>query len=385
MKPGLKIILIGIGLLILLLAAFIGISRSSIGAKFQPILKHLHVLDKNEKPEQVPHSFKDMLLAKLVELEAKNPHATSPVNNTIKIDVSIPLGKPWEMIVWQCDSARMGSSYRVEDCFFDNSKQHCAITYVDTQFIQPKIIVTISRTQRFGENAAQLAILINDFEFKTDQASVDFLAYPGSLTFSLVPTKLHADRTAQMIGEQKKEIIVLISLEPLYMPSSKRDETIIMLHYPDEKIVKNISDALKVVPNFAGMCNRWNSRALEDSRVMQVVLKTAKEHKAWFIDTRENVNSHVSAFAEQLGVPVAAIDVTLKEGQSSAETEKELRHYIPAALKKGKFIIQCNADPSTIDALKNLRVVFERSGLQLVFISDLVEKHPATLPPAPLP
>jgi len=90
---------------------------------------------------------------------------------------------------------------------------------------------------------ARMAILIRDFGFAADKTTVDYLSFPEPLTVALIPSRKLSSWTAQIANEYKKEIVVLLPMEPVMSRSSLAGAPLLMIHYPDVKVRSIIAGA----------------------------------------------------------------------------------------------------------------------------------------------
>ena len=148
-----------------------------------------------------------------------------------------------------------------------------------------------------------------------------------------------------------------------------------MIHYTEDKIKSIINQAIKTIPNFAGFANLKGNLALEDSRVMHIVLHEIKRYHGYFVDTYGGKNSVVSEIARKISIPFGETTTEIEEKKEVSSIEELLKHYAVVAQKRSKVLITAKACRPFIQALKKVIPVYKQNGIRLVYVSEVVE-HP---------
>lgn len=327
-------------------------------------------------------SFKDNLLQRLKTLEVDKPKIIAQLSgrdtSAIEIDAAVPLGKPWEWIIWYCSQAIDQTDYSVADCYWQKEQKKNIIEFASADKKKPPVTVVLSRCGRYFKGSAVVAIIIDGYSFRTDKASIDFLSFPSPLTLSLDPAEPNITRTAQLAVEKNKEIIIALPMESIFYADKRRAENMIMVHFPEERINSIIAAASEKIPGYKGFTNRWGQRVLEDNRATTIILNIVAEHHSYFIEDPVSNNSNALAAAQSMDLPYYRINAICTDTSSSGQIEKFLRQQIPVALNRGKLLIRCPSGQSTIDALVNMLSVFNQCGIDLVFASKLCERSDST-------
>lgn len=314
---------------------------------------------------------------KLKELEVKKDEIRSqfyPRKKTRELKAAVPKGRPDEWIIWQLSQAANGTPYSVEDCVFDRKKNTHTITYTSNNKKKEKVTLQISKASRFLSNTAKMAILIEDFNFEANQTTIDFLSFPEPLTIALVPHLKKSSWTAQAAKEYKKEIVIHLPFESKIKRKNKSATHTIMVHYSEEKIRTIINNAIKAIPNFSGFASLHGSLALEDTRIMNIVLNHIKKHDGYFVDTRISKSSILSEITAKKRIPFGKVSEAIKEKSKVTSLENQLKHYAVVAQKRGKILISAKASRSFIKALTNVVPTLKTNGVQLIYVSEIVKK-----------
>jgi polysaccharide deacetylase 2 family uncharacterized protein YibQ len=288
-----------------------------------------------------------------------------------EIRVFIPQGKPIEWIVWRLSTATAGTSYDIEDCACTPDGGKCTIRFVSRSSNTRPIILSLRRSARFFSSSAKMAIIITDFDFSTDQTTAEYLSFPQPLTIAILPSHDISEQTARISNEYKKEVIVLLSMEPVAPSASIPHESLIMLHYPERRIRTIIGNAAAAVSSVSGFSNKGGSRVLADSRVTEVLFSEFRKRHAYFIESPVTKKSLVVTVALRHTVPTAAIDHIIDTAQTSTTIKDALIRFGNEARRRGSCIVCSTPNEKFLQGLKNAQPELSKQGVALAFVSDL--------------
>jgi len=352
------------------------ITRS--GALKKIISRFTHTSTASAPKQKTSNRIEANITALLHELEVKDEEIktrTADQNKSVEIRAAVPRGRPDEWVVWKlCQSAK-GTPYALTDCYFTKKEGQHTLTFESEDPKKNSVRLIISKATRCMSNCGVMAILVEDFNFEANQATVDFLSFPEPLTFSLVPYLKKSSWTAQAAKEYKKEIVIHLPFESKFKKKSVVASETIMVHYSEERIRGLIKNAIRIIPNFSGFTNLDGSLALEDSRVMSIVLDEIHKHNGYFIDTRAAKNSIIPAIAGKLRLPFEEASEAITENSNATALEHQLKRSILLAQKQGAILITVKASRHLITALKNLLPVLKENGVRLVYVSDIVNQQ----------
>jgi polysaccharide deacetylase 2 family uncharacterized protein YibQ len=290
----------------------------------------------------------------------------------IFINAPVPRGKPIEWIIWHLSSAAAGTPYRVNDCVCTANDRGCTLVFTAIDDKNPPVTLAFRWAARYNTKSSRMAILIKDFKFSADRATNDYLRFPEPLTVSLVPSEKLASWTAQISNEYKKEIVVLLPMEPISLKKEDDHSSLVMVHYPEERLRRIIGRAADAVPGFAGFENLSGVRVLEDSRVMSILFSELKNRHAYFIEEAVTRKTMAPAIAEKSGVPFATIDFSIDTALNMAEIRELLQRCALESQKRGSVIVCSRASGRFIRALTDELPMLRQNGIRLSYISDIV-------------
>ena len=316
------------------------------------------------------------LTKKFTELELKESEYTvnfSSSDSTLEINASIPRGRPIEWLMWELANSAGGTPYSVEDGVCA-SADNCAMTFKSADPKYPKVNLKIRRSGRYFSGSASMAIIIEDFGFEPTQTITEYLSFPHPLTVSLVAAQKRAPWTAQIANEYKKEVILLLPMEPL--PTAelvKHKQAMIMVHHSEDRIRNSISLAASSIPELSGVSNFHGRRVMEDSRVMEIILSEISRRKGYFVYTETSRNSAAHSLSLKHKVPSALIQGSIEASDSPERIREKLRRFSMAAEKTGRIIIKAPPNAAFIAVLKEELQTMSENGIKLVYVSELVK------------
>jgi polysaccharide deacetylase 2 family uncharacterized protein YibQ len=223
--------------------------------------------------------------------------------------------------------------------------------------------------------ASKIAIIGEIVDDSAYQTIVAYLSLHEKLSISILPGKKQSALITQLAGQYRKEILIRLPLEPSVKIPLSFASPIIMVHFSKDDIRSIISRAMTEIPNSSGFINLWGSRALEDSRVMTIVMAEIKNKNGFFIEVRSTKNSIAPAMAESAGVAYEEVVGAISEKARQADIEKQLKAFCQSAQLTGSAVITAPVTPAFIAALKAAMPWLRRNGILLVPVSEIVNKR----------
>ena len=319
-------------------------------------------------------ALENNIRARLGELEIPPSLVTNRYtgpDSVPEIHVFIPQGKPIELIVWRLSTATAGTSYDIEDCAGTPDGGRCTIRFVSRSSNNRTIILSLRRSAHFFSSSAKMAIIITDFDLSADHTTFDFLSFPQPLTMAILPSNRLSEQTACISSEYKKEVIVLLSMEPVTRSPLIPRESLIMLHYPETRIRTIIGNAAAALPSLSGFSNNGGGRVLADSRVTDVLFSEFRKRHAYFIEFPVTKKSLAAAVALRHTVPTATVDHIIDTTQTSATIRDALIRFGNEARRRGSCIVCSAPNGKFLRGLKNAQAELSKGGVALTFVSDL--------------
>ena len=217
----------------------------------------------------------------------------------------------------------------------------------------------------------RIALVIDDFGYTTDDLVEKFLDMDVPLTISVIPTLRHSNDVLGRAAEKHKETILHL---PMEAESFTSEVAPVLTSMSNAEIVALVERYLEGTPGVKGANNHLGSIATQDARVMEAVLGVFARRRLFFLDSLTSSKSIAYTTAKRLGVPAARNDLFIDaDTENGRDIEARLDRLLAIAKTRGTAIGIGHPRPSTYDAIRAWRERVEDSGVELVFLSQMVE------------
>ncbi len=225
-----------------------------------------------------------------------------------------------------------------------------------------------------SKKLAFIAIVIDDFGNAGD-GTVEMFELEIPITAAVMPYLPFSNDEAQKAFEYGHEVILHIPLEPVTGKAQWLGPKGITTNLSSKEIRSRITDGLKEIQWAVGMNNHMGSKAMQDERVMTVILEIAKENNLYYLDSKTTPLSVAKDIADDLGVPYFSRDVFLDNIKNQGKIEKQLLTLASIALEKGYAIGIGHVGPEggkvTANAIAAIKDEIESMGIKFVHLSQL--------------
>ena len=177
----------------------------------------------------------------------------------------------------------------------------------------------------------RIYLILDDGGHNTKQL-MPFLKFPGKLSIAVIPRLGYSKEAAELIYQSGKTVMLHQPMQPL----GKADPGAgaILVNMSDDQIRRTLNDNLDSVPHVVGFNNHMGSAATSDERVMDVVLKVAKQRGLFFVDSYTHSGTVCAKVAKKNGMRIARRDIFLDNDKSKEK--------IMEAFNAGKAIADKN-------------------------------------------
>jgi hypothetical protein len=196
---------------------------------------------------------------------------------------------------------------------------------------------------------------------------LDGLSAP--ITFSVLPNLRFSESAAEELVRRGFEVILHLPMEPLENASLEQDTILTSMDEP--RIRSIIAEGLAQLPMARGVSNHMGSRATEDTRTMEIVLKEMKNRNFYFLDSLVTARSVVSRVASQHNVRFIKRDVFLDNTLEAGFIRRQFALLKQKAQRSGSAVGIGHDRTVTLEVLKEIVPELQREGFKLVFASDL--------------
>jgi polysaccharide deacetylase 2 family uncharacterized protein YibQ len=219
---------------------------------------------------------------------------------------------------------------------------------------------------------ARIAVVIDDVGYNLEDLDA-FLDLSAPITLSVLPNLPHTEESARRIAAAGKELLLHLPMEA--ENGNDPGPGAILTSQGDEQIRSLLEASFAQFPQAAGMNNHMGSRATADRRVMNLVMETLKSNGRFFLDSRTTTETVGPQTARAYSVPYLERDIFLDNEPEAAEIRRALEDGVDLARSKGSAILIGHVrNPQIVEVIGALSTELDRSGVELVFLSDLLEE-----------
>lgn len=193
------------------------------------------------------------------------------------------------------------------------------------------------------------------------------------LTISILPHLPESESVAIGALISGKEVMLHLPMEPHNGSYVRNDGSMVLTSMSDEEIERIVYSDLGAVFGASGINNHMGSKATEDKRVMDAVLRVIKRKDLYFVDSRTSRRSVAYTRAKRKGIKSAANNMFVDVAGTKKDIEKALEGLVLRAKRVGYAVgIGHVTRAETIEVLKELMPYYERNGIKFVFASEVV-------------
>ncbi len=238
-----------------------------------------------------------------------------------------------------------------------------------------------SRAFAFGGNGCspfyspRVALIIDDIGFSTFRTK-KFLDLGIPITFSILPCLRKSRDLAVKINEKGHEIMLHQPMEPSN-PEIDPGPGALYLGYSADKIGGVIAENLDSVPFAVGVNNHMGSKYTESQDEVNTALRVINGDGLFFVDSLTSSHSKAYEIARRLHMPSACRNRFLDNRLDESAIHFQLHRLIRSAYKYGHAIGIGHPFPETAEALGRFLSEFERYGVSLVYVSQVLSPYDA--------
>ncbi len=218
----------------------------------------------------------------------------------------------------------------------------------------------------------RVAILIDDLG--SDSAAAERIArWPYAVAGAVLPGLPASARTARLLEEAGKEVLLHLPMEPRGYPDVRPGPGVVLRSQSTEEIVRTLQSDLESVPGAVGVNNHMGSAATADPRVMQAVAQVLARRGLFFVDSRTTDATVAREVVRQEHVPAVSRRVFLDDRATPEAIEWSLAELAARARSEGSALALGHPYPATLDVLERELPGLASRGVRLVRVSELVE------------
>lgn len=223
----------------------------------------------------------------------------------------------------------------------------------------------------------RIAIIIDDIGNK-DLVSLELKNLKIPITGSIIPNSAFALEESRRLYQYGLEQMIHLPMQAKNQDNDFNNEQFISLHSSDLQIQNLIKNAKKLLPYAQGVNNHMGSLITSSREMITRVLTIIKKEKLFFIDSKTTPSTLAYYVARELNIPTLIRDVFLDDLEYKKDnyslSVKLIHKLVETARIRGKAIAIGHPLESTLQALKDSIHYIQSNGIQIVFVSQLLEK-----------
>jgi polysaccharide deacetylase 2 family uncharacterized protein YibQ len=336
-------------------------------------------------------AYYDMVQQDL-DVELRKPLESLGFDKTLrqKVDVMTIGGRKYRIRHWQtscsgsCSPAKIGLAFtkaartkgavvrsRIEES--KSAGETIVITVGSRRYPTHRITITPpGRAQREPvTKRPRLALVIDDFGYSKNETVESFLSIDLPLTISILPSLPRSRYVLERARALGKETMLHLPMEAKGVPVPAEWVATAM---SEDSIRALVQRYIEESTGVTGVNNHQGSLATQDQRVMQAVISVLKGHGLFFLDSLTSSKSIAYNTARSLDVPTAKNDLSLDDDtEDPAVVEERLLRLVALARRTGSAIGIGHPKRWTYEAISANEELLRESGVDLVFVSELME------------
>lgn len=224
--------------------------------------------------------------------------------------------------------------------------------------------------QNSPAGSVRLAIILDDLG--SDRAAADAVfALPYPLTISILPNHAHSTDIAEEAHRRGCEVLLHLPMQSVANETPEAEE--LRPGMPAGDIPVLFEQMMDSVPGASGVNNHQGSEATADAPLMQELMPILQQWNLFYVDSRTTALTVAYDTAQRDGVPSAFRNAPFLDDVAEVPAvRKQLDVAFRKAKEKGAAITIGHPHTATLEALREELPRARASGVQLVFVSDLV-------------
>ena len=236
------------------------------------------------------------------------------------------------------------------------------------------LIIQLVRYPKLEWHDRKIAVIIDDFGYKTNPVLREFLKLPAPVTWAIIPGLPHTKDVAVVAQKHGVPVIIHLPMEPLRARIEHGGFTIFTGMKKGE-IRQIISQALAQIPIAEGVNNHMGSRLTTYQPTLILLMQVLREKHLFFIDSMTNPKSIAYKIARNQGVASLKMFTYLDNPKSSLNLDQKLAEAVAEADKKGQAIVIGHAREETAKLLASELTYWKYRGIYFVPVRELIHEY----------
>jgi len=235
----------------------------------------------------------------------------------------------------------------------------------------PTDVIILRKIRGIQAAKARMAIIVDDLGIKSLDLARRLCNLEQDLTLSILPFQRYTSEVINIARETGTSYMLHMPMEPKSM-NVNPGEGAIYISDVESEIREKLAQAFKSVRGAQGLNNHMGSKATEDVRTMEIIMKYLNEKNYFFVDSQTSRNSKAYYLSQKLGVKSAKLFSYIDIEDDKAYINKRLYDLTEAAFDNGLVIAICHDRANTVEILEKKLPELEEKGIKFVKVSDVV-------------
>ena len=235
----------------------------------------------------------------------------------------------------------------------------------------PTDLIIIRKIKGIKVAAAKMAIIVDDLGIKKLDLARRLCNLDQVVTLSILPFQHRTAEVVELARETGTPYMLHMPMEPKSARANP-GEGAIYVNDIETDIIDKLKRAFKNVNGANGFNNHMGSKATEDLRTMEIVMKYLKDNNYFFIDSQTSRNSRGYYLSQKKGVKSAKLYSFLDVEDDKDFIIKRLDELAEAAIENGFVVTICHNRQTTVEVLEEKLPEREERGIKCVKITDIV-------------
>lgn len=224
-----------------------------------------------------------------------------------------------------------------------------------------------------ARTSAHIAIVIDDLGQSMEPAR-ELIALGAEITFSILPNLEHSEETAQLAGDNGRDVLLHMPMERKNLAGKGEEEGTLHSDMTPQEFTSAMEMHINSVPGAIGINNHEGSALTENSEAMKFLMAELKARDLMFLDSFTAPKSIAYATAKEFGLKAAKRDVFLDNFQDQpGYIRGQLDELARIAKKRGSAVGIGHPYGATLAELKAWIPEVQKQGIAIVPLSQLMK------------
>lgn len=241
--------------------------------------------------------------------------------------------------------------------------------------------VAVTATGRAREPAASrgvIAVVIDDVGYNLHQLE-PFLAFPGPITFSVLPELPYTRQAAERVQRAGKAVMLHQPMEAV--GGADPGPGAIYRSMGEAEALEVLRKNLEQIPGLRGVNNHQGSAVTADERLMRVVLAELSNRDLVFLDSLTTADSAVERLSQELELPYLERNVFLDNDSHKEAILSAIQAGLEHADRTGRAVLIGHVWSAELaEALIEMYPFIVEEGYDFSYVPELLAGTPRNRP-----